>query len=236
MCKTLGDVELLETDTTRYEVLPGGREPHSEATAEFYAGLFRGKGWSLTKSTPIANDRCCRGAIEILFLAAWVLYINLMNHFQPIVPIHNAYRAMVCTIETPSVLLFSIEVISGDSEFINHDTTQMHQVIETFLQCVVDSRAFYSSVSANVPETDPRFRFYSYHKSGFADSSSLPKDVVLNIHKIQLQHCKSFSAIQKGIEDLGILLHNHISQCITQRMTLFFKLKRRCCITCPRQL
>jgi hypothetical protein len=38
-----GNIEFLETDKSRYEVLPGRGEPYGEITAEFYARLSRGR-------------------------------------------------------------------------------------------------------------------------------------------------------------------------------------------------
>ena len=55
--ESVGDFELLEADTTRYEVLPGAGKPYGEVTSGFYAGLLGGKDATLLITREFKADR-----------------------------------------------------------------------------------------------------------------------------------------------------------------------------------
>lgn len=61
---------------------------------------------------------------------------------QTLTPCQCTCYATLVVIESRSRVLLCVEVVSGGRKFVNNNITKVHQIVETFLERIVDRGAF----------------------------------------------------------------------------------------------
>lgn len=106
-------------------------------------------------------------------------------YIEPIYPVQPMpdYSETVMEYFPQSKLLLLVVIIPSNCEFVNHDITEIHQVIQALFQSIVNCGALCRSRTLDQTILKTHRHQMKYHRFECAHSSSLLTDVVSSIHK-----------------------------------------------------
>lgn len=158
-----------------------------------------------------------------------ILVAKAQSWFLPMIVGFRMFSS--CCLRIRPIRVRSVELVSRDSEFVNHDIAKLLQIIESFHEHVFCRHFVFAEMSVPAPACDDGHA--AYPMSVFVCSLPLLRDAVWSSRRTQHQDCRGLLAIDEEMSEMSgtrSLLHDDISQRIAQSVVFVIKRKRSCCL------